>query len=253
MKRTTIFFLAILAFAGCNQEPGTFTTTTAGDSSTTTTLGGGTTTTTTTVNPISTNLVAAASITAANFTSYSVDLAANEYRIFIISNYNEAIDTSDDWEKDAIVYEVFIRSFKDSGSDGCGDLDGLTSKLAYITNIGFTAVWTTPIFASPSTHGYDITNYNTIAVDLGTMSDFNDYVAAAHAKGLKVILDMVLNHTGSGHTRFQQFRTLRAIRTIIADELYAVDCAARGAEEQFSVWLANSGSRGGLYFYSAFN
>lgn len=249
MKRTAIFFLSMLSMALF-----TYCATGTDFGGTTTTVTGDTTTTTTTVNSVTTNLVAADSITSANFSAYSVELAANEFRIFIISNYNETIDTSDDWEKDAIVYQVFIRSFKDGGSDGCGDLDGLTSKLAYITNLGFTAVWTTPIFSSPSTHGYDISDYNNIDGDLGTMTDFDEYVAAAHNKGVKVILDMVLNHTSSDHTWFVQSATNNATYK----DWYCWTNSQPsdwgrpwGGGSSSDVWIYNS--MRGAYYYAAFS
>jgi alpha-amylase len=102
-----------------------------------------------------------------------------------------------EWFKHAVLYEIFVRSFADSNGDGIGDLDGITTKLDYLRSLGVTAVWLTPIFASPSYHGYDTTDYDTINPDFGTTQDLQELVDAAHAKGIKVILDFVASHTSN--------------------------------------------------------
>lgn len=114
------------------------------------------------------------------------------------------------WWNDAVFYEVFVRSFKDSDGDGQGDLKGLMSKLDYLndgdpstqTDLGVTALWLMPIQQSPSYHGYDATDYRTVEADYGTNQDFKDLVAAAHSRGIKVIIDYVMNHTSSQHPWF---------------------------------------------------
>ena len=114
------------------------------------------------------------------------------------------------WPNGSVFYEVFVRSFQDSNGDGKGDLAGLTSRLDYLndgnpettTDLGVDAIWLMPIFASPSYHGYDTTNYESINPDYGTAADFDALIAGAHRRGIKVILDLVLNHTGSGHSWF---------------------------------------------------
>src|SRR5438874_1840761 len=114
------------------------------------------------------------------------------------------------WANGAVFYEVFVRSFQDSNGDGTGDLKGLISRLDYLndgdpstsTDLGVDAIWLMPIFASPSYHGYDTTNYESINPDYGTAADFDALIAGAHRRGIKVILDLVLNHTGSGHSWF---------------------------------------------------
>ena len=100
-------------------------------------------------------------------------------------------------------YEIFVRSFADSDGDGIGDLKGLTAHLddlndgdpATSTDLGVDAIWLTPIFPSPSYHGYDVTDYRGINPQYGTLDDFDALVKAAHKRGIKVILDMVLNHS----------------------------------------------------------
>jgi alpha-amylase len=106
------------------------------------------------------------------------------------------------WWNDEVFYEVFVRSFSDSDSDGIGDLKGLTSKLGYLDDLGVTALWLMPIAQSPSYHGYDATDYYTVEADYGTNQDFQDLVAAAHERDIEVIVDLVLNHTSSEHPWF---------------------------------------------------
>jgi glycosidase len=116
------------------------------------------------------------------------------------------------WWNDAVFYEVFVRSFYDSNGDGQGDFAGLTQKLDYLndgnasttTDLGVTGLWLMPIMDSPSYHGYDITNYKATEPDYGTMTQFETFLAAAHQRGIKVILDMVLNHSSNQHPWFTQ-------------------------------------------------
>ncbi len=108
---------------------------------------------------------------------------------------------SQSWS-DGVVYEVFVRSYYDSDGDGIGDLKGLEMKLDYIRELGVNAIWLMPIFESPSYHGYDVTDYYKINKDYGTMEDFESLMAACKRKGLKVVLDLVLNHTSSQNPWF---------------------------------------------------
>jgi len=104
----------------------------------------------------------------------------------------------------ATCYEVFVRSFYDSNGDGIGDLRGLTQKLDYIAGLGADCVWLMPVAESPSYHGYDVTDYDKIEPDYGTNDDFKAFVAAAHAHHVRVLVDLVLNHTSSEHPWFQE-------------------------------------------------
>ncbi|HKR56404.1 MAG TPA: alpha-amylase family glycosyl hydrolase [Gemmatimonadales bacterium] len=107
------------------------------------------------------------------------------------------------WLHGATCYEVFVRSFFDSNGDGVGDLNGLTSKLDYIKGLGVRCIWLMPVAESPSYHGYDVSNYYKVEPAYGTNDDFKRMVAAAHQRGLKIIVDMVLNHSSDRHPYFQ--------------------------------------------------
>lgn len=99
-------------------------------------------------------------------------------------------------------YEIFVRSFHDSDGDGIGDLNGIAEKLDYIQDMGFSGIWLTPIHPSPSYHGYDVTDYYGIHPDFGTLADFERLVEEARARNIRVILDLVVNHTSSEHPWF---------------------------------------------------
>ncbi|HEY4596829.1 MAG TPA: alpha-amylase family glycosyl hydrolase [Thermoanaerobaculia bacterium] len=107
-----------------------------------------------------------------------------------------------DWARGAVFYEVFVRSFEDSDGDGVGDLRGLTARLDYLKGLGVDALWLMPVFESPSYHGYDTTNYEKIQPAYGTGDDFDRFLSEAHRRGIKVILDFVMNHTSSQHPWF---------------------------------------------------
>jgi glycosidase len=101
-------------------------------------------------------------------------------------------------------YEVFVRSFYDSNDNGIGDLTGLTKKLDYIAGLGVDCIWLMPVAESPSYHGYDVTDYYKIEPDYGTNGDFKAFVRAAHQRRIKVLVDLVLNHTSNQHPWFQE-------------------------------------------------
>ena len=114
------------------------------------------------------------------------------------------------WWKEAVVYQVYPRSFQDSNGDGVGDLRGLISRLDYIRSLGVDVVWLNPIFASPNDdNGYDISDYRAIMREFGTMADFDELLQAMHARGLKLVLDLVVNHTSDEHAWFKQSRSSR--------------------------------------------
>ncbi len=111
------------------------------------------------------------------------------------------------WYKDAIIYELHIKAFYDSDGDGIGDFKGLTQKLDYLENLGITAIWLLPFYPSPfRDDGYDIADYFNIHPDYGTLRDFKEFLKAAHARGIKVITELVLNHTSDQHEWFKRSR-----------------------------------------------
>jgi len=106
------------------------------------------------------------------------------------------------WWREAVFYEIFVRSFNDSNSDGIGDFNGITQKLDYLQSLGVNGIWLMPIHPSPSYHGYDVLNYYAVNPQYGTMADFKDLVAKAHKRGIRIIIDLVINHTSSRHPFF---------------------------------------------------
>lgn len=111
------------------------------------------------------------------------------------------------WYKDAIVYEVYLRSFQDSNGDGIGDFRGLTERLGYLEDLGVTALWLLPFYPSPLRDGgYDISDYVGVHPDYGTLDDFRRFLDEAHRRGLRVITELVINHTSSEHAWFQRAR-----------------------------------------------
>ncbi|GAB6060383.1 maltose alpha-D-glucosyltransferase [Desulfonatronum parangueonense] len=111
------------------------------------------------------------------------------------------------WYKDAIIYEVHIKAFFDSNSDGIGDLPGLTQKLDYLADLGITAIWLLPFYPSPlRDDGYDIADYFSVHPQYGTIKDFKMFLREAHKRGLRVITELVLNHTSDQHPWFQRAR-----------------------------------------------
>jgi len=115
-----------------------------------------------------------------------------------------------DWWRNAIIYQVYPRSFYDSNGDGIGDIQGIIAHLDYITALGVDAIWLCPLFESPmDDFGYDVTDMYTIDPDFGTLEDFDQLLADAHNLGLKVIIDQVWNHTSDQHPWFLESRQSR--------------------------------------------
>ncbi|MCH6196582.1 alpha-glucosidase [Corynebacterium mastitidis] len=114
------------------------------------------------------------------------------------------------WWHDAVVYQVYPRSFRDSNGDGIGDIPGITQQLPYLKELGADVVWLCPVYRSPNDdNGYDISDYRDIMADFGTLEDFDALLAAAHDLGLKIMMDLVVNHTSDEHEWFLQSRSSR--------------------------------------------
>jgi maltose alpha-D-glucosyltransferase / alpha-amylase len=111
------------------------------------------------------------------------------------------------WYKDAAIYQLHIKSFFDANDDGIGDFSGLNAKLDYIESLGVNAIWLLPFYPSPrKDDGYDIAGYYAVSPDYGSIAEFKDFVAAAHARGIRVIIELVINHTSDQHPWFQRAR-----------------------------------------------
>ncbi len=107
------------------------------------------------------------------------------------------------WWKHAVIYEIYPRSFQDSNRDGIGDLNGITQRLDYLMSLGIDAIWISPMYPSPQVDfGYDISNYEAIDPQYGTLKDFDNLLADAKKRNIRIILDMVLNHTSDQHQWF---------------------------------------------------
>ncbi len=123
------------------------------------------------------------------------------------SKLNGSLASDPFWYKDAIIYEVHVRAFCDSAEDGIGDFRGLTTKLDYLRDLGVTAIWLLPFFPSPwRDDGYDISDYTDVHPAYGTLRDFHAFLKQAHLRGIRVMTELVLNHTSDQHPWFQRSR-----------------------------------------------
>src|SRR5207248_2495757 len=114
------------------------------------------------------------------------------------------------WWQTGVIYQIYPRSFQDTNGDGIGDLKGIERRLAYLAGLGVDAIWISPIYPSPmADFGYDVADHCNIDSRFGTLADFDDLLAQAHARGLKVLLDLVPNHTSDRHPWFVESRSSR--------------------------------------------
>ena len=121
-----------------------------------------------------------------------------------------AIQAADNWWTHAVIYEIYPRSFADTNGDGIGDLNGITQHLDYLKALGVDAIWITPFYPSPQVDfGYDISDYVAIDPQYGTMADFDRLLAEARKRNIRVIIDLVLNHTSDQHKWFLESRSSR--------------------------------------------
>ena len=114
------------------------------------------------------------------------------------------------WWKEAVIYQIYPRSFADSNGDGIGDLNGITEHLPYLKELGIDVIWLCPVYSSPNDdNGYDISDYRNIMADFGTMADFDRMLAAAHGLGIRIVMDLVVNHSSDEHPWFVESRSSR--------------------------------------------
>src|SRR6476620_6518662 len=146
--------------------------------------------------------------TVANY-SYFVMIVLRK-RLHKISDgmQKERMTMNKTWWKEAVAYQVYPRSFMDSNGDGIGDLQGIIAKLDYLKDLGIDVIWLCPMYKSPNDdNGYDISDYQDIMDEFGTMADFDRLLEEVHKRGMKLILDLVLNHTSDEHPWFIESRS----------------------------------------------
>ena len=114
------------------------------------------------------------------------------------------------WWKESVVYQIYPRSFCDSNGDGIGDLNGICSKLDYLKDLGINVIWLSPVYRSPNDdNGYDISDYQDIMEEFGTMADFDRLLKEAHDREIRIVMDLVVNHTSDEHQWFIESRSSR--------------------------------------------
>ena len=108
-----------------------------------------------------------------------------------------------DWWKDALIYQIYPRSFQDSNGDGIGDIPGIISRLDHLQELGVGAIWLSPVYRSPNAdNGYDISDYREINPEYGTMEDMEELIDQAGRRGIRILMDLVINHTSTEHYYF---------------------------------------------------
>lgn len=136
--------------------------------------------------------------------------ACNNSNQSVMNSNTDTLNLDRKWWKEAVVYQIYPRSFKDDNGDGVGDLKGILSKLDYVKSLGIDVIWLNPIYSSPNgDNGYDISDYENIMQQFGTMDDFNALLKGMHDRGLKLVMDLVVNHSSDQHEWFKQSRSSR--------------------------------------------
>ena len=166
------------------------------------------------------------------------------------------LERADNWWRDQVIYQIYPRSFQDTGGDGIGDLAGIRKRLPYLAGLGIDCIWLSPVFASPmKDFGYDVADYREIDPLFGSMADFDDLLDEAHSSGLKLLLDFVPNHTSDQHDWFIESRSSQ--QNSKRDWYIWKDPAPNGGPP--NNWISNFGGsawqfdeRTGQYYYHAF-
>lgn len=167
-----------------------------------------------------------------------------------------SLERADNWWRDQVIYQIYPRSFQDTGGDGVGDLNGIRKRLPYLAELGIDCIWLSPVFASPmKDFGYDVADYREIDPLFGSMADFDDLLDEAHLSGLKLLLDFVPNHTSDQHEWFVESRSSRL--NAKRDWYIWKDPAPDGGPP--NNWISNFGGsawqfdeQSGQYYYHAF-
>src|SRR5687767_2908941 len=160
-----------------------------------------------------------------------------------------------------ITYEIYVQSFADSNGDGKGDIKGMTAKLDYLKDLGVEAVWLMPISPSPSYHKYDVTDYYGIDSAYGTLADFKQFVEEAHKRNIKVVIDMVLNHSSSRHPWFvdasnnvnSSYRDYYVWTEKNDPQLRAAGNVTAGEIRRRNHWNRSRGVDSNYYYYAQFS
>ena len=163
---------------------------------------------------------------------------------------------ANEWWKKAVVYQIYPRSFCDSNGDGIGDLNGITSKLKFLKELGVDVLWLSPFFKSPMRdNGYDISGYREINSEFGTMADFDNLLEKAHEHGLKLIIDLVVNHSSDQHPWFMESRSSR--ESPLRDYYIWRDGNNNGAPNDWKAWFGGPAwsldEKTGQYFLHSFS
>ncbi len=144
-------------------------------------------------------------LTLNKFNDEAIDAFVEILNSFDFKETPENISIKEEWWKEAIFYQIYPRSFKDSNGDGIGDINGIISKLDYLKGLGVNALWICPFYDSPNTdNGYDIRDYHKIMAEFGTMEDVDNLFSEAHKRDIKIIIDLVMNHTSDEHEWFKK-------------------------------------------------
>ncbi len=129
--------------------------------------------------------------------------------IFSACEQKETLEVKNYWPNAGVSYEIFVQSFNDSNGDSIGDFNGVIQKLDYVKELGANAIWFMPIMPSPTYHKYDVTDYKAVHPDYGTMEDFKKLIEEAHKRDIKIVIDLIINHTSNQHPWFLESKSGR--------------------------------------------